>query len=106
LRLGSQDVYQFRFQSRSKKFWNRWLKQYAIIIRSRLIAGLIRIHYHFLTFSEYCKRSIWQFDTNVINQKFGVYPISLLGDLCNVDYAVQIAVLTTKCKYVQHKYTK
>jgi len=29
----------FRFQSRSKKFLNRWLiKQYAIIVRSRLIA--------------------------------------------------------------------
>ena len=35
-----------------------------------------------------------------------VYPISLLGDLCNVDYLVQIAVLTTKYKYVQHKYAK
>jgi len=31
----------------------------------------------------------------------GVYPISLLSDLCNVNYAVQIAVLTTKYKYVQ-----
>jgi len=106
LRLGSQDVHQFRFQSRSKKFWNRWLKQYAIIIRSRLITIHIRIHYyHFSTFSEYCKRSIWQFDTLSI-KNFGVYPISLLNDLCNVDYAVQIAVLTTKYKYVQHKYTK
>jgi len=66
----------------------------------------IRIHYHFSTFSEYCKRSIWQFDTNVINQNFGVYPISLLSDLCTVDCAVQLAVLTTKYKYVQHKYTK
>jgi len=27
-------------------------------------------------------------------------------DLCNVDYAVHIAVLTTKYEYVQHKYTK
>jgi len=27
-------------------------------------------------------------------------------DLCNVDYAGQIAVLTTKYEYVQHKYTK
>jgi len=106
LRLRSQDVHQFRFQSRSKKFWNRWLKQYAIIIGSRLITIHIRIHYHFSTFSEYCKRSIWQFGTNVINQTLGVYPISLLRDLCNVDYAVQIAVSTTKYKYVQHKYTK
>jgi len=70
LRLGSQDVQQFRFQSRSKKFWKRWLKQYAIIVRSRLITIHIWIHYHFLTFSEYRKRSIWHFDTIVINQKF------------------------------------
>jgi len=55
---------------------------------------------------EYCKRSVWQFDTNVINQNLGVYSISLLSDLCNVDYAVHIAVLTMKYKYVQHKYTK
>jgi len=60
----------------------------------------------FLNFSEYCKRSIWQFDTNVINQNLGVYPISLLSDLCNIDYAVKIAVLTPKYQYVQHKYTK
>jgi len=33
-------------------------------------------------------------------KNFGVYPISLLSDVCNVDYAVQIAVLTTKCEYV------
>ena len=39
-------------------------------------------------------------------KNFGVYPISLLSDLFNVDYAVQIAVLTTKYKYVQHKYAK
>jgi len=39
-------------------------------------------------------------------KNFGVYPISLLSDLCNVDYAVQIAVLTTNYKYVQHKYRK
>ena len=39
-------------------------------------------------------------------KNFGVYPISLLSDLCNVDYVVHIAVLTTKYKYVQHKYTK
>jgi len=32
--------------------------------------------------------------------------MSLLRDLCNVDYAVQITVLTTKYEYVQHKYTK
>jgi len=35
---------------------------------------------------------------------FGVYHISLLSDLCIVDYTVPIAVLTTKYKYVQHKY--
>jgi len=34
-------------------------------------------------------------------KNFGVYPISLLNNLCNVNYAVQIAVLTTKYKYVQ-----
>jgi len=34
----------------------------------------------------------------------GVNPISILCDLCNVDYAVQVAVLTTKYEYVQHKY--
>jgi len=39
-------------------------------------------------------------------ENVGVYPISVLSDLCNVDYAVQIAVLTTKYEYVQHKYTK
>jgi len=38
-------------------------------------------------------------------KNFGKYPISLLSDLCNVDYAVQIVVLTTKYDYVQHKYT-
>jgi len=32
--------------------------------------------------------------------------MSLISDLCNVDYAVQVAVLTTKYEYVQHKYTK
>jgi len=69
LRLGSQDVHQFRFQSRSKTFWNRWLKQYAIIIRSRLITIHNLIHYHFSTFSECCKHSIWRLDTNVINKK-------------------------------------
>jgi len=106
LRLGSQDVHQFRFQSRSKKVWNRWLKQYAIIIKSRLKTIHIRIHYHFSTFSEYCRRYIWQFDTNVINQNLVVYTISLLNDLCNVAYAMRTAVLTTKYKYVQHKYTK
>ena len=35
-----------------------------------------------------------------------MYPISLIGDLCNVDYAVQIAVLTSKYKYIQHKYNE
>jgi len=60
-----------RFQSRSKKFWNRWLiKQLAIIVRSRLINTHIRIHHHFSTFSEYRGRSTWHFGTNVINQKF------------------------------------
>jgi len=105
LRLGSQDVHQFRFQSRSKKFWNRWLKRYVIIIRNRLITIHIHIHYYSSTFSEYCKRSTWQFDTLSI-KNFGVYPISLLSDLCNVDYAVKIAALTTKYKYIQHKYMK
>jgi len=46
------------------------------------------------------------FDTNIINRNLGVYLISLLSELCNVDYAVQIAVLTTTYKYVQYKYTK
>jgi len=32
--------------------------------------------------------------------------ISLLSDLYNADYAVHIAVLTTKYEYVQQKYTK
>ena len=60
-----------RFQSRSKMFWNRWLiKQYAIVVRNRLINTHIRIHYIFSTFSEYYERSTWQFGTNVINQKF------------------------------------
>jgi len=60
-----------RFQSRSKKFWNRRLiKQYPIIVRIRLINTHIRIHYHFSTFSEYCERSTWQFGINVIYQKF------------------------------------
>jgi len=59
------------FQSRLKKFWNcLLLKQYAIIVRSRLINIHIQIRYHFSTFSEYCERSTWQFGTNVINQKF------------------------------------
>jgi len=39
-------------------------------------------------------------------KNFGLYPISLLSDLCNVDYAEQVAVLTTKYEYVQHKCTK
>jgi len=48
------------------KLWQRHallIEQYAIIIRSRLIAIHIRIHCHF-------KRSTWQFGGNVINQKF------------------------------------
>jgi len=62
-----------RFQSRSKKFWSRWLiKQYAIVVRSRLINTHIWIHYHFSTFSEYCEPSTWQFGTNVINQNWCV----------------------------------
>jgi len=69
--LGRKMFTKLRFQSRSKRFWNRCLiKQYTIIVRSRLINIHIRIHYHFSTFSEYCKRSTWHFGTNVINQKF------------------------------------
>ena len=95
-----------RFQSRSKQFWSRWLiKQYAIIVRSCLINIHNRIYYQFSTFSEYCERSTWQFGTNVSIKYFGVYPNSLLSDVYNVYYAVQIAVLTTKYEYVQHKYT-
>jgi len=45
-------------------------KQYAIIVRRRLINTHIRIHYHFSTFSEYCQRSTRLCRTNVINQKF------------------------------------
>jgi len=96
-----------RFQSRSKTFWSRWfIKQYAVIVRSRLINTHIRIHYNFATFSEYCERSHGSLALTLSNQNFGVYPISLLSDLCNVDYAVQIAVLTTKYEYVQYKYMK
>jgi len=39
-------------------------------------------------------------------KNFCVAPISLLSDICNVDYPVQMAVLATKCEYVQHTYTK
>jgi len=49
--------------------------------------------------------AVWHV-TNVINQNFGVYPISFSTDLCNVDFAVQVAVMTTKYEYVEHKYTK
>jgi len=36
--LGRKMFTKLGFQSRSKKFWNRWLlKQYAIIVRGRLI---------------------------------------------------------------------
>jgi len=46
----------------------------AIVVRSRLINTHIRIHYHFSTFTEYCRRSTWQFGTNVINKKFWCVP--------------------------------
>jgi len=105
--LGWKMFTKLRFQSRSKKFWNRWLiKQYAIIIRSRLINIHIRIHYHLSTFSEYCDPLHDSLVLTLSINIFGVYPISLLSDLCNVDYAGQIAVLATKYEYVQHKYTK
>jgi len=39
-------------------------------------------------------------------KNFGVYPISLLSDLCNIDCAVQIALLRTKYKYVIQKTQK
>jgi len=68
--MGGKMFTKLRFQSPSKKFWNRRIEQYPIIVRSRLINTHIRIHYHFSTFSEYCERSIWQFSTNVIYQKF------------------------------------
>jgi len=49
--LGGKMFTELRFQSRSKKFWNRWLiKQYAIIVRSRLINTHIRIYLSFLNF--------------------------------------------------------
>jgi len=87
-------------------FWNLWLKQYAIIIRSRLITDRIWIHYHFLTFSSIANALYGNLTLTLSIKSFGVYPISLVGDLCNVGYAVQITVLTTNYKYVQHKYTK
>jgi len=69
--LGGKMFTKLKLQSRSKKFGNHWLvKLYANIVRSRLMNTHIRIHYHFSTFSEYCERSTWQFDTNVINQTF------------------------------------
>ena len=89
-----------RFQSRSKKFWNRrFIKQYTIIVRSRLINTHIRIHYHFSTFSEYCDPLHGSLALTLSIKNFGVFSISLLSDLCNVDYAVQIAVLTTNYEY-------
>jgi len=43
--LGRKMFTKLRYQSHSKKFWNRWLiKLYAIILRSRLINTHIRIH--------------------------------------------------------------
>jgi len=99
-----------RFQLRSKKFWNHWLiKQYEIIVRSRLINAHIQIHYIFSTiFSFLCIANALpgSLVLTLSIKNFGVYPISLLSDLCDVDYSAQIAVLTTKYEYMQHKYTK
>ena len=85
------------FQSRSKKFWNRWLlKQYAIIVRSRLInipyPDSFIISQLFLSIANALHGSL---ALTLSIKHFVVYPISLLSDLCNVNYAVQIAVLTT-----------
>jgi len=90
--LGRKMFTKLRFQSLSKKFWSRWLiKQYAIIVRSRLINIHIRIHYHFSTFSEYCERSTWQFGTNVINQKFWCVS-HLFSDLCSDLWSLYLVI--------------
>jgi len=91
-----------KFQSRSKKVWNLWLiNQYAIIIRSRLT----NIHIEFAIIS--------QLFLSIANPLHGSLELTLsiqnlvyipslcfviFADLCNVDYAVQIALLTTQYK--------
>jgi len=111
LRLGSQDVHQTQISVTLEKVWNHWLiKQYAIIVRSRLINTHIQIHYIFIqlyfSFLSIANALHGSLALTLSIKNFGVYPISLLGDLCDVDYSVQIAVLTTKYEYMQHKYTK
>jgi len=107
LRLARKMFTKLRFQSRSKTFWSRWLiKQYAIIVRSRLktpTSGFIIISQLFLSIANALHGSL---TLTFSIKKFGVYPISLLSDLCNVDCAIQVALLTTKYEYVQHKCTK
>jgi len=92
------------FQSRSKKFWNRWLLSNMQLLQESSdkhpTSGFIIISQFFLRTANAVHGSL----TLVLSIKnFGVYPISLLSDLCNVDYTVQIAVLTTKYEYVEHK---
>jgi len=107
LRLGPQDVHQFRFQSRSKEVLEPLVKAVCSHYQESSEDHPHQDSLLFLNFFwvlQTLSMAIWHY--NVINQNVGVYPISLLSDLCNVDYAVQIAVLTTKYKHVQHKYTK
>jgi len=56
----------------------------------------IQIHYHFSSFLSIVNALRGSLTLTLSIKIFGVYPIFLLSDLCNVDYAVQIAVLTTK----------
>ena len=104
--LGRKMFTKLRLQSRSKKFWNCLLiKQHTIIVRSRLINTHIRfiiISQLFLSIENALHGNL---ALTLSTKNFGVCPISLLSDLRNVDYAIQIAVLTTKCEYLQHKYT-
>ena len=96
-----------RFQSRLKKFRNLWfINQYAINVRSRLINIHIELTIISQLFLSVANSLLCSLALMLSIQNFGVYPIFLLCDLCNVDFAVEVAVLTTQYKEVQHKYTK
>ena len=79
--LGRKMFTKLRFQSRSKKIWNRWLiKQYAIIVWSRLINTHIRIMIIIISqlFLSIANALHGSLALTLSIKNFGVYLISLL----------------------------
>jgi len=92
----SSFLYINQFGSISTSFW-----QYPLKSVRRKALGWISYFTEWHSHGQACSLAL-----TLSIKNFGVYPISLLSDLCNVDYAVHTAVLTTKYEYVQHKYAK